>query len=187
MLLLHQSGTLKIGEVVRYTLTSTPAHDRILPAPSQLHLRIKNTTAIALRAAFIHGPYTLYASAAPSTFHPNEKFDNPRVYGVPEFEPQLKAGASFSTTLNVPENVRESAGTGYKGGGGEDEESVSDSEGEEEEEGEQEEHMEKVEEANVKFDSNHVKVSLNPTDSDRLMNFPFFPPFLPQFPSILFT
>ncbi|PMD46783.1 DUF676-domain-containing protein [Hyaloscypha variabilis F] len=113
MLLLHQSGTLKIGEVVRYTVTYTPAHDRILPSPSHLHLRIKNTTAIALRAAFIHGPYTLYASAAPATFHPNEKFENPRAYGVPEFEPQLKAGASFTTTLNVPESVRESAGTGY--------------------------------------------------------------------------
>ncbi|KAE9370970.1 DUF676-domain-containing protein [Stipitochalara longipes BDJ] len=127
MLLLHQSGTLKIGEVVRYTLTYTPAHDRILPSPSHLHLRIKNTTAIALRAAFIHGPYTLYASAAPAAFHPNEKFDNPRTYGVPEFEPQLKAGASFSTTLNVPESVRETAGTGYgrEGGGAGEESSVS--------------------------------------------------------------
>lgn len=116
MLLLHQSGTLKIGEVVRYTITYTPAHDRILPSPSLLHLRIKNTTAIALRAAFIHGPYTLYASAAPAGFHPNEKFENPRIYGVPEFEPQLKAGASFTTALNVPETVRETAGLGHKGG-----------------------------------------------------------------------
>jgi Putative serine esterase (DUF676) len=123
MLLLHQSGTLKIGEVVRYTITYTPAHDRILPAPSQLHLRIKNTTAIALRAAFIHGPYTLYASAAPATFHPNEKFENPRIWGVPEFEPQLKAGASFSTTLQVPDSVRETAGLGA--GHGEDVKSVS--------------------------------------------------------------
>jgi hypothetical protein len=122
MLLLHQSGTLKIGEVVRYTITYTPAHDRILPSPSALHLRIKNTTAIALRAAFIHGPYTLYASAAPANFHPNEKFDNPRLWGVPEFEPQLKAGASFSTTLQVPEAVRETAGHGRGEG---DERSVS--------------------------------------------------------------
>jgi hypothetical protein len=112
MLLLHQSGTLKIGEVVRYTITYSPAHDRILPPPSALYLRIKNSTSIALRAAFIHGPYTLYASAAPANFRPNEKFENPRVYGVPEFEPQLKAGANFSTRLEVPEWVRESAGTG---------------------------------------------------------------------------
>jgi hypothetical protein len=129
MLLLHQAGSVKIGEVVRYTVTYTPAHDRILPSPSQLYLKIKNTTAIALRAAFIHGPYTLYASASPATFHPNQKFESPRTYGVPEFEPQLKAGASFTTTLAVPEEVRKTAGQGDRRGrspaGEEDAKSVS--------------------------------------------------------------
>ncbi|KAH7342331.1 putative lipase [Rhexocercosporidium sp. MPI-PUGE-AT-0058] len=90
MLLLHQTGSVKIGEVVRYTVTYTPAHDRILPSPHNLHLKIKNTSAIALRAAFVHGPYTLYTAAYPATFHPNGKFENPRIYGVPEFEPNLK-------------------------------------------------------------------------------------------------
>lgn len=111
MLLLHQSGSVKIGEVVRYTVTYTPAHDRILPSPSQLYLKIKNTSAIALRAAFIHGPYTLYAAAYPSTFNPNIKFENPNRDGIPEFEPNLKAGGSFSTELLVPEDVRKDAGT----------------------------------------------------------------------------
>jgi hypothetical protein len=111
MLLLHQAGSVKIGEVVRYTVTYTPAYDRILPSPSHLHLKIKNTSAIALRAAFIHGPYTLYAAAYPSNFNPNSKFDNPQRDGVPEFEPNLKAGGSFSTELVVPEDVRTSAGT----------------------------------------------------------------------------
>ncbi|KAG9244529.1 putative serine esterase-domain-containing protein [Calycina marina] len=114
MLLLHQTGSVKIGEIVRYTVTYTPAHDRILPSPAHLFLKIKNTSAIALRAAFVHGPYTLYAAAYPSTFNPNSKFDNPQRYGVPEFEPNLKAGGTFSTRLNVPEDVRESAGTGSK-------------------------------------------------------------------------
>ena len=38
---------------------------------------------------------------------------------MPEFEPQLKAGANFSTRLEVPEWVRESAGTGgiHRGNG----------------------------------------------------------------------
>jgi len=112
MLLLHQTGSVKIGEIVRYTVTYTPAHDRILPSPAKLHLRIKNTSAIALRAAFVHGPYTLYAAAYPSTFDPNSKFDNPQRYGVPEFEPNLKAGGTFSTQLLVPEDVRQSAGSG---------------------------------------------------------------------------
>lgn len=111
MLLLHQTGSVKIGEVVRYTVTYTPAHDRILPSPSQLYLKIKNTSAIALRAAFIHGPYTLYTAAYPSTFNPNTKFETLHRDGVPVFEPNLKAGGSFSTELIVPEDVQEDAGT----------------------------------------------------------------------------
>jgi hypothetical protein len=128
MLLLHQAGSVKIGEVIRYTVTYTPAYDRILPSPPYLFLKIKNTSAIALRAAFVHGPYTLYAAAYPANFHPNEKFENPRIYGVPEFEPQLKAGGSFSTRLVVPEEVRKTAGIADRHGrspGGEEVKSVS--------------------------------------------------------------
>ncbi|CAG8979915.1 hypothetical protein HYALB_00011838 [Hymenoscyphus albidus] len=116
MLLIYQTGSVKIGEVIRYTVTYTPAHDRILPSPTHLFLRIKNTSAIALRAAFVHGPYTLYTSAYPATFNPNEKFENPRRYGVPEFEPNLKAGGTFSTQLAVPDHVRESAGSADRHG-----------------------------------------------------------------------
>jgi len=116
MLLLHQAGSLKIGEVVRYTVTYTPAHDRILPSPSRLHLKIKNTSAIALRAAFVHGPYTIYAAAYPSIFNPNTKFENPRRDGVPEFEPNLKAGGSFQAELVVPEDVRKTAGSANRDG-----------------------------------------------------------------------
>lgn len=116
MLLLHQSGSVKIGEVVRYTVTYTPAHDRILPSPPKLHLKIKNTSTIALRAAFVRGPYNLYAAAYPSTFNPNEKFENPRRLGIPEFEPYLKPGAAFSSELLVPENVQKTAGTADREG-----------------------------------------------------------------------
>lgn len=101
---------------MRYTVTYTPAHDRILPSPARLHLKIKNTSAIALRAAFVHGPYTLYAAAYPSTFNPNVKFENPRRDGVPEFEPNLKAGGSFATELVVPEDVRQTAGSAKRDG-----------------------------------------------------------------------
>jgi hypothetical protein len=131
MLLLYQTGSVKIGELVRYKVTYTPSHDRILPSPSYLFLRIKNTSAIALRAAFVHGPYTLSASAYPATFNPNEKFENPRAYGVPEFEPNLKAGGTFSTKLAVPEHVRKTAGSADRDGrgpgrdGGGEDESVS--------------------------------------------------------------
>ncbi|KAJ9158128.1 DUF676-domain-containing protein [Coniochaeta hoffmannii] len=116
MLLLHQVGSVKIGEVVRYTVTYTPSADRILPSPEFLYLRIRNTCAIALRAAFVHGPYTLSVAAYPSNFDPNEKFQNPRRYGVPEFEPMLKAGGTWTCHLVVPDNIRQSAGAGTKAG-----------------------------------------------------------------------
>ncbi len=130
MLLAHQIGSVKIGEVVRYTVTYTPSDDRILPSPEFLYLRIRNTCNVALRAAFVHGPYTLCVAAYPSTFSPNEKFENPRRYGVPEFEPMLKAGGTWNCHLVVPDTIRQTAGTGsnhsYFGGGPErDGESVS--------------------------------------------------------------
>jgi len=131
MLLLHQTGSVKIGEVVRYTVTYRPSSDHILPSPEFLYLRIKNSSAIALRAAFVHGPYTLSVAAYPSHFDPNQKFENPRRYGVPEFEPMLKAGGSWNCHLVVPDNIRQSAGEGsskhgqFGGGPEHDAESVS--------------------------------------------------------------
>ncbi|TLD13178.1 uncharacterized protein PgNI_03765 [Pyricularia grisea] len=120
MLLLHQIGSVKIGEVVRYTVTYTPSNDRILPSPECLHLRIRNSSSTALRAAFVHGPYTLSVAAYPSHYDPNKKFAQPRRYGVPEFEPMLKAGGSWACRLLVPDNIRQSAGSnvtkGYFGG-----------------------------------------------------------------------
>lgn len=89
-------------------MTYTPSADRILPSPSELHVRIKNTSAIPLRAAYLHGPYTLHVSAYPSTFNPNKKLENIKKYGVPEFEPNLKAGGNWTATLRVPEDIRES-------------------------------------------------------------------------------
>src|SRR5437762_6913327 len=110
MLLVHQAGSVKIGEVVRYTLTYTPSADRILPAPSHLHVKIRNSSAIPLRAAYLHGPYTLYVSAYPSIFDPNQKLENPRDNGTPEFEPNLKAGGSWAAQLTIPDDVRKTAG-----------------------------------------------------------------------------
>ncbi|CAJ2502129.1 Uu.00g049820.m01.CDS01 [Anthostomella pinea] len=112
MLLLHQVGSIKIGEVIRYTVTYTPSHDRILPSPNILHLRVRNTSPLPLRAAFVHGPYTLNVSAYPSHYDPNTKFEDPRRYGVPEFEPMLKAAGTWSCQLIVPDNIQQSAGMG---------------------------------------------------------------------------
>ncbi|KAK0662865.1 putative lipase [Lasiodiplodia hormozganensis] len=118
MLLVHQAGSVKVGEIVRYTLTYTPVNDRILPSPTHLHLKIKNSSAIPLRAAYLHGPYTLHVAAYPSTFNPNHKVENPKKEGIPDFEPNLKAGGSWGTRLLVPDHIRES-GSVQRGADGE--------------------------------------------------------------------
>ncbi|KAK3117077.1 hypothetical protein LTR53_001882 [Teratosphaeriaceae sp. CCFEE 6253] len=107
MLLVHQAGTVKVGELVRYTLTYTPSNDRILPTPAHLHVRVKNTSAIPLRAAWLHGPYVLHVATYPATFNPHKKVEQPDRYGVPEYEPMLKAGGSWLSKLVVPEEIRE--------------------------------------------------------------------------------
>lgn len=90
-------------------MTYIPSLDPVLPSPSHLHLKVKNTSAIALRAAYLHGPYTLYAACYPSTFDPNQGDKSSRTHGVPDFEPNLKAGGSWLSQLTVPENIRETA------------------------------------------------------------------------------
>lgn len=69
-------------------------------------MKVKNTSAIPLRAAYLHGPYTLYAACYPSTFNPNHRDDSPGQRGNPDFEPNLKAGGSWYSSLVVPENIR---------------------------------------------------------------------------------
>ncbi|KAF2225558.1 putative serine esterase-domain-containing protein [Elsinoe ampelina] len=111
MLLVHQAGSVHVGEVVRYTLTYTPSADRILPSPAHLYVKVKNTSPIPLRAAYLHGPYSLHVSAYPSTFNPHQKVADPDKTGVPEFEPFLKAGANWTCKLTVPEDIRETGAT----------------------------------------------------------------------------
>lgn len=70
MLLLHTTGVSRIGDIHRYTVTYTPDRDRVLPPPSVLHLRIRNTASLPLRAAYLHGPYTLYVAVRRQEFQP---------------------------------------------------------------------------------------------------------------------
>ncbi|KAH0606046.1 uncharacterized protein H6S33_004503 [Morchella sextelata] len=128
MLLLHTTGVSKIGEIHRYTITYTPSVDRVLPLPSALHLRIKNTASLPLRAAYLHGPYTLYVSVRRQEFEPwssttpgtegrkeelaQEDDRGPVLVDegdIPVFEPQLKAGSSFYATLPIPSDLIEDA------------------------------------------------------------------------------
>lgn len=72
-------------------------------------MKVRNTSVIALRAAYLHGPYTLYAACYSSRFNPNHEDTVLETHGVPDFEPNLKAGGSWLSQLTVPENIRETA------------------------------------------------------------------------------
>ncbi|KAL2863098.1 lipase ROG1 family protein [Aspergillus lucknowensis] len=102
MLLIRQAGTVRVGEVVRYTLTYNPAADGAQPSAAALYVRIKNTSPAPLRAAYLHGPYTLYTSCYPSSFDPNGDLDSSSADNVPQFEPYLKAGATWSAVIPIP-------------------------------------------------------------------------------------
>ena len=54
-------------------------------------------------------------SAYPSTFNPNKKVEDPKRYGIPEFEPLLKAGGHWTSQLTVPEEIRETGSTFVRG------------------------------------------------------------------------
>ncbi|ODM17121.1 hypothetical protein SI65_07520 [Aspergillus cristatus] len=107
MLLSYQAGSVRVGEVVRYTLSYTPATDPIYPPPEELYVRVRNTSAIPLRAAYLHGPYTLYAACYPSTFDPNVAYSRKDTEGFPQFEPYLKAGGSWDATITIPQSIRQ--------------------------------------------------------------------------------
>lgn len=92
--------------IVRYTISYTPAADPIYPPPAELYVKVRNTSATPLRAAYLRGPYTLYAACYPSTFDPNVKYDQQDTDGVPQFESYLKAGGSWDATITVPQRIR---------------------------------------------------------------------------------
>lgn len=69
-------------------------------------MRVKNTAAIPLRAAYLHGPYTLHVAAYPIDFNPNEKVADSKSRSAPQFEPNLKAGGSWNAKIPVPEDIR---------------------------------------------------------------------------------
>ncbi|KAJ5975185.1 hypothetical protein N7481_008892 [Penicillium waksmanii] len=108
MLLVHQTGSVRVGEIARYTFTYTPASDPILPIPSEIYVRVKNTSAIPLRAAYLHGPYTLYTACYPSKFDPNCKYTEQDSEGAPQFEPYLKAGGNWDATIKIPAHFGDS-------------------------------------------------------------------------------
>lgn len=108
MLYLHQVGSVKVGDVVRYTIAYTPSRDTE-SRPNKLHVRIRNTEAAALRAAIIPGPFLLSVCAYPAIYNPFQKLQDPESHGVPAFEPQVKAGCNWNCELLIPREAQQQA------------------------------------------------------------------------------
>ncbi|KAL4936993.1 hypothetical protein BDV06DRAFT_82679 [Aspergillus oleicola] len=111
MTLIRQAGSVRVGEIIRYTLTYNPTADEVQPPPAALHVKVRNTSAIPLRAAYLHGPYTLYASCYPKSFNPNSATTYAESGSVPQFEPYLKAGGVWYARIPISWHSRPSKNT----------------------------------------------------------------------------
>jgi hypothetical protein len=81
-------------------------------------VRVKNSSALPLRAAYLHGPYTLYAACYPAKFDPNIKYERQDLEGVPQYEPYLKAGGGWDAVIKVPSYVQNAQNFGASGNQG---------------------------------------------------------------------
>ncbi|CAN6660503.1 putative lipase YDL109C [Trichomonascus vanleenenianus] len=97
--LYRTKSRLKVGELNRFVVTYTPDRDssRIPGQDTCLWLRIKNTEAMPLRAAYLAGPYILYVDVRPGDYDQNRNVFS--TADQPVYEPQLKAAQSFYAQL----------------------------------------------------------------------------------------
>ncbi|KAK7203860.1 putative serine esterase-domain-containing protein [Myxozyma melibiosi] len=99
MLLFRTRSKVKVGQLHRYRVTYVPAAENVFPPPKSLYLRVRNTEAYPLRAAYLNGPFILYVDVKPSNFDPYKTTTS--VYDEPAFEPQVKASQSFYAELKM--------------------------------------------------------------------------------------
>ncbi|KAF5135589.1 hypothetical protein DV495_000652 [Geotrichum candidum] len=100
-------ASLNIGQLYRYKITYTPPEvDPDSPSfGSSLFLKIKNLEVVALRAAFLAGPFILYVDVRPEDYDQDKKAYS--TADQPMYEPQLKAGQSFYAELFMNKNKRQ--------------------------------------------------------------------------------
>ncbi|KAK9475555.1 putative serine esterase-domain-containing protein, partial [Dipodascopsis tothii] len=102
MLLFRTSASVLVGQVHRYVITYVPKLDNVLPRPTSLFLRVKNTELFPLRAAYLNGPFIIYVDVKSDKFDPNKPVTSH--FHEPAFESQVKAGQSFQTELRLDPN-----------------------------------------------------------------------------------
>ncbi|KAF5102759.1 hypothetical protein D0Z00_000251 [Geotrichum galactomycetum] len=106
-ILYTNKASLNVGQLYRYKITYTPPEvDPDSPSfGSSLFLKIKNLEVVALRAAFLAGPFILYVDVRPEDYDQDKKAYS--TADQPMYEPQLKAGQSFYAELFMNKNKRQ--------------------------------------------------------------------------------
>lgn len=101
-ILYRQVKSLKASQLQRFKINyfppATNQEEAILNPPKNLWVKIKNKELIALRAAYIAGPYVLYVDCKPEDYDSNKKCFI--TADQPVFEPQLLPGQSFYAELS---------------------------------------------------------------------------------------
>lgn len=95
----YQKSALNVGQVKRYHVTFTPSPDSYSQDSETLWLKVKNLEMIALRAAYLAGPFILYVDVRPEHYSHTKKVES--IADKPYYEPQLKAGQSFYAPLHI--------------------------------------------------------------------------------------
>lgn len=100
--LLHKSlHHVKIGQTIRLEIEYSPCESSeayfTLP-PTDLWLRVRNTEPLAMRAAYVAGPFSLYVDCRPEDYSVSKKCFV--TADQPLFEPQLHPGQSFHAELS---------------------------------------------------------------------------------------
>lgn len=103
-ILYRELKSLKLGDTNRFKVHYTPQclsssiDEDEVKIPSSLWVKIRNIEPLALRAAYIAGPYVLYVDCRPDAYdiHKNCFVTADQ----PVFEPQLLPGQSFYAQLN---------------------------------------------------------------------------------------
>lgn len=102
-ILYHNKAALNVGQVLRYKITYTPP-DTMSDSTEPLWIKVKNLEVVALRAAYLAGPFILYVDVRPEDYDENKKVES--LAEQPHYEPQLKAGQSFYAPLHIDSTPR---------------------------------------------------------------------------------
>lgn len=100
-MLLHKSAdAVKIGQSFRFDVDFAPfesAEHYASQPPKSLWVKVKNTEAIGMRAAYLAGPYVLYVDCRPDDYDISKNVFI--TADQPVYEPQLLPGQSFYVEL----------------------------------------------------------------------------------------